>query len=244
MHGKGLCEAPPMKAHLKPRPFRVAYLVEENEHWRMIFDAIFVESFGRWGGRFTLIVPCENGAIRPGYIPWLRAYDADILYSYVDFNEATVERLHEQFGPAFLVRHDFHGSGRRDQHAFRPKLPIAPLTALSVTAVLTRGNMFSPPSPVALVDTHPGASPSRFLQETFGCYGHSLSPWPIARDMAAFLTPITFVPKHIAEDPRLVPRGEGDIVSSARVAWSRRKPAELSWTGADFRHTYAAYRVS
>jgi len=185
---------------------RVAYLVEENEHWRTMLDAIFAESFGRWGGRFTLIVPCECGAIRPAHIPWLRAYDADILYSYVDFSEATVERLHEQFGPAFLVRHDFHASEKRDRHAFLPKLPVAPLTALSVTALMTRGNMLSPPSPVALVDTHIGAEPPRFLQENFGCYGQSLSPWPIARDMRDFLRPVIFVPEQIRANQMLVPR--------------------------------------
>jgi hypothetical protein len=66
-------------------------------------------------------------------------------------------------------KHGFHGTEKRDHYAFRPKLPITPLTVLSVTAVMTRGNMLSPPSPVALVDTHICAEPSRFLQENFGC---------------------------------------------------------------------------
>jgi hypothetical protein len=34
----------------------------------------------------------KNGAVRPGYIQWLEAYDPDIIYSYVDLNHATVER--------------------------------------------------------------------------------------------------------------------------------------------------------
>jgi hypothetical protein len=179
-----------------------------------MLDAIFAESFGRWGGRFSLIVPCDNDAIRPAYLAWLMAHDADILYSYVDFSDAAVERLHEVFGPAFLVRHDFYGSEKRDHHAFRPKLPITPLTVLSVTPLMTRGNMLSPPSPVALVDTHIGAEPPRFLQENFGCYGQSLSPWPIARDMRDFLKPVIFVPEHIRTNPKLVPRAEGEQVPS------------------------------
>jgi len=76
--------------------------------------------------------------------------------------------------------------------------------------------MFSPPQPVALVDTHLAAQPSFFLQHNFGCYGQSLSPWPIAGDLRQFLSPVIFVPEEIQANPRLVPRAEGDIVSSER----------------------------
>ncbi len=195
---------------------RVAYLVEENEHWQPMLDAIFTESFGRWGGRFTLIVPCEKGAIRPAYLPWLRVYDADILYSYVDYDDATIEHLHEQFGPAFLIRHNFYGRQERDQHAYRPQLPVAPLSVLSVTSVMTRGNMISAPRPVALIDCNLGTRPSPFLQQSFGCYSQSLSPWPIARDMGDCLRPVTYVPPEIQADPHILPRAEGDIVSSEK----------------------------
>jgi hypothetical protein len=194
---------PAVKAYVQPRPIRVAYLVEENEHWQTLLDAISAESFARWGGRFTLIVPCENGAIRPAYLPWLDAYDADIIYSYVDFSDAAIERLHEQFGPAFLVRHDFHRREERDPYAYRPHLPI-----------MTRGDMISAPRPIALVDTHLGAQPSLFLQQNFGCYGQSLNPWPIARDMADYLKPVIFVPPELQGNPQIMPRAEGDIVSS------------------------------
>jgi hypothetical protein len=108
-----------VKAYVRPRPIRIAYLVQENEHWQALLDAIFAESFARWGGRFTLIVPCENDAIRPAYIPWLEAYDPDIIYSYVDLSDATLERFHEQFGPAFPVRHDVSRCEQRDRHAYR-----------------------------------------------------------------------------------------------------------------------------
>ncbi len=205
-----------MRAYVRPRPIRVAYLVEENEHWQTLLDAIFAESFARWGGRFTLIVPCENGAIRPAYAPWLEAYDADIIYSYFDLNDATVERLHEQFGPAFLVGHDFYRSEERDRRAYRPNLPVSPLGVLSATAVMTRGDMISAPRPLALVDAHLGTQPSRFLQDNFGCYGQSLSPWPIARDMADYLKPVIFVPQEFQANPRIMRRAEGDIVSSEK----------------------------
>ncbi len=181
-----------------------------------MLDAIFAESFGRWGGRFTLIIPCEKHAIRPAYVPWLRIYDPDIIYSYVDLGKATVEQLHEQFGPAFLVRHDFQRRDERDRHALHPRLPIAPLSVLSVTAIMTRGNMISPPQPVAVVDTHLGTQPSLFLQHNFGCYGQSLRPWPVARDMGEYLKPVIYVPRDIQANPGIVPRAEGDIVFSEK----------------------------
>jgi hypothetical protein len=197
---------------------RVAYLVEEDEHWQTLLGAIFAESFARWGGRFTLIVPCENGTIRPAYLPWLKAYDADIIYSYVDLSDQAIEKLHEQFGPAFLVghRHEI-----RHPHPYRPHLPVGPLTVLSVTAAMARGDFMSVPRPVALVDTHIGTQPSLFLQENFGCYGQSLSPWPIARNMADYLKPVTFVPSEFHEDSRLWPRAEGDTVFSEQELLDR-----------------------
>lgn len=134
-----------MKAYVRPRPIRVAYLIEEADDWPTVFDAISAEAFARWGGRSTFIVPCENGAIRLAYIPWPKAYDADIIYSYVDLSDTAVEQIHEQFGPAFLIRHDFHHRSDRDQFAYRPDLPIQPLSVLSVMAVMTRGNMISAP---------------------------------------------------------------------------------------------------
>jgi hypothetical protein len=201
------------KAYVRPRPIRVAYLVEEHEHWKTMLDAIFAEAYGRWGGRFSLIVPCENGEIRPAYLPWLDAYDPDIVYSYVDLNDAAVERIHERFCPAFLVKHEFFRH-ECDLHAYGPGLPVQPLSVLSLSAVLTRGNMLSAPRPIAIVDTYVGAPPSQFLQENFGCYNRSLSPWPIARDMQDYLKPVIFVPAEIQANRQIFPRPDGEILGS------------------------------
>lgn len=203
-----------MKTFLRPRPVRVAYLVEENEHWQALFSAICAEAFARWGGRFTFVAPCVNGTIRPAYVPWLAAYDADIIYSYVHLDDATIDRLHERLGPAFLVKHDPPGKNPHDWHTWRPRLPISPLSVLSVTSAMARSGPLSEPGPVALVDSYLSTKPSQFLQESFGCYAQSLSPWPIARDISQYVRPVIFVPPEIQQDRRLVPRAEGEIVSS------------------------------
>jgi hypothetical protein len=125
------------KAFIRPRPIRIAFLVEENEHWRPMLQAISTNCYGRWGGRFSLIVPCENGEIRPAYLPWLQAYDADIIYCYVDLSDDQVERLHERFYPSSLLRHYF-GIAERDTYAFRPHLRLSPLSSLTVTLLASR----------------------------------------------------------------------------------------------------------
>lgn len=196
---------PIAKAFIRPRPIRVAYLVEENEHWQATLEAVFAECFSRWGGRFSLIIPCKDREVSPAYLPWLESYDPDIVYSYVDLNDAALERLHEQLYPGFLKRHRFHGA-ERDWHAFRPQLPISPLSSLSVSLVAARGNVIAASQPVSLVDTHLGARPSPLLQENFGCYGQSHVPWPVARDMAPYVETVTVVPPEIQADPRKVPR--------------------------------------
>ena len=81
---------------------------------------------------------------------------------------------------------------------------------------MTRGDMISAPRPVALVDTHLATQPSLFLQQNFGCYGQSLSPWPIARNMRDYLRPVIYVPPEVQANPRIVPHAEGDIVSSEK----------------------------
>jgi hypothetical protein len=203
------------KAYVRPRPIRVAYLVEEHEHWKLMLDAIFAEAYGRWGGRFSLIVPCEGAEIRAAYLPWLDIYDPDIIYSYVDLDDAVVERIHERFCPAFLVRHDFHRRQERDLHAYRPGLPVTPLSVLSIAGVMTRGDMLSAPRPLTIVDTNYGTPPTQFLQENFGCYNRSsVGSWPIGKDMQAFLKAVVFVPPEIQANSQIVPRAEGEIVSS------------------------------
>lgn len=178
-----------------------------------MLDAIFADCFSRWGGRFNLLVPCENGAIRPSYIPWLELYDPDIIYSYVDLADAETTLIHERFYPAFLVRHDFGHRDSWDQRAFRPGLPIEPLGSLSATLGPSRRNYASARQPIELVNIQPGQKPAQFIQENFGYYEESLTPSPMANDMGEFVRTVTFAPEAIRENPRGQPGTSGDFVT-------------------------------
>jgi len=45
------------------KPIRVAFLVEPSEHSALVLDGIFADCYSRWGGRFSLVVPCLNGSV-------------------------------------------------------------------------------------------------------------------------------------------------------------------------------------
>lgn len=198
------------KAFVRPRPVRVVFLVEENENWQPMMQAIFANCYRRWGGRFNLIVPCVDGQIRPAYQPWLEAYDPDIIYSYLEFEDEGIRRLHERYYPAFLVRHNFFARTERDFAAFSPHLPIEALTSVSGTFIASRGNMLSRPQPVTIVDFYGRGYPPQFLQENFGFYHGSLFPWPIPRHLAEYVQSVSFVEKEYANE-RFTPRPEGEF---------------------------------
>jgi hypothetical protein len=209
------------KAHIRPRPIRVAFLIEEHEHWQPMLDAIFADCFDRWGGRFNLLVPRENGSIRGSYVRWLELYDPDIIYSYVDLSESEVALIHERFYPSFLVHHGPNRKGSRDERAFRPSLPIQALGSLSVTIGGLPGDPTSPRKPIALLGTRRGLRPSQFIQENFGCYGRSPTARSMADDMPEFVQTVTFVSEAIHNNLETNPLASGDVVADEHVFLDR-----------------------
>ncbi|WP_145984404.1 hypothetical protein [Bradyrhizobium nitroreducens] len=201
------------KAYLRPRPIRIAYLVEETEHWRAMLQEVFNDAFGRWGGRFNLIVPCSDGVIHPDYTRWLSAYDPDIIYSFVDLDDAYLARLHETFYPSFLVKHRFLRK-ERETHDFEPRMPVSCLHSLSVTPLISRGGPLAPSQPIPLIDCYASFKPSLFLQETFGLYNRCVGMWPIPHDLTPYVTPNTIVPPEVQSDARMLPKIVDATVSS------------------------------
>ena len=67
-----------LKTYHRSRPVRVAFLVEEHADYAAMLDAIFADCHSRWGGRFNLVIPCENSEPIFGYEKWLYAYDPDV----------------------------------------------------------------------------------------------------------------------------------------------------------------------
>jgi len=109
-----------LKGWTRPRPLRVAFLIENGIHANLALDGIFADCYGRWGGRFSLIVPCLDGHIAASYWPWLEAYDPDIVYSYVPLSKDDVLEVHERLSPFQYAYHELGHEPRLDVFGFKP----------------------------------------------------------------------------------------------------------------------------
>ena len=164
----------------------------------------------RWGGRYSLILPCENGVLPADWLPWIEAYDPDIIYSYTDIDEPAISAIHERFGPAYLTNHQFYGD--EEQRSFRPELPLECLTSLSVAPQYARAHRPSAPQPMLLVDYLPGQPSDEFIDDNFGtpfgCFGW----WPLPDHLADALRPISVASNELLADHQRSSRPAEDIV--------------------------------
>ena len=150
---------------------RVAFLVADGEHAALTLDGIFADCYNRWGGRFSLIVPCLNGRISDVYWPWLEAYDPDIIYSYVPLSRADILEVHERVSPALYSFHDLGREPRLDLYGFKPSYTFAPLSSLSTIFKLARHSTATASgAPINIIDCWHTETPSRFLTDNFGTY--------------------------------------------------------------------------
>ncbi|MFS8146052.1 hypothetical protein [Rhizobium sp. BR 249] len=187
------------------RPIRVAYLVNLDECPDILLDAIFDESYSRWGGRRTAIVPANESGIDQRYSEWLHFFDADIIYSFVPLSDGAVESLHEQYAPALLTEHVIYRAEVEDPSNYRIALPITALSSLSVLpAFLSRPGPFSPIAKNAqILDTFSSQATYPFLRENFGLLGISFQP-TFALAHSDLLAPLTLISPADHENGRLM----------------------------------------
>jgi hypothetical protein len=181
-----------LKGWIRPRPLRIAFLLEDGEHSPLALDGIFADCYGRWGGRFSLIVPCLNGRVAATYWPWLEAYDPDIVYSYVHLSKAEILEVHERLSPSQYAFHELGREPRLDVFGFKPSYDFSPLSSLSTIFKQAR---YSPRyvegAPVRIINSWHTEQPTRFLTDNLGTYHHSRGGGfypPDAVDAASLLT--------------------------------------------------------
>lgn len=186
-----------MKGHVRPRPIRLAFLVQDGEHAHLALDGIFSESYNRWGGRFSLIVPCVESRIPDDYWRWLERYDADIIYSFVALGREQILEIHERLNPAEYKQHWLDPKEPRlDVFGFRPDYSFPVLSSLST---IFRNARYRSPygdvtGPLEILDVWHGEAPSKTITDNFGtyhwCRASGLFP-PDARSAAHLLTVIS-----------------------------------------------------
>lgn len=160
----------------RARPLRVAFLIElDDEHISTILDAIFADCYGRWGGRFSLIVPCANGCIPGDYWHWLEAYDPDVVYSYVDLARDIILEIHARLNPAQLGLHQRRSPEPRvDVYGFKPHYDSFPLSSLSTIFWLSRFRV-NHQSGLKILDSWISEPISTTFADNFGLYHRTQS---------------------------------------------------------------------
>jgi hypothetical protein len=90
------------------RPIKIAYIIpfQETDINHLLLDAVFFESYTRWAGAYTLIIPSSSSAFLEGrYEAWLNFFDPDFVYSYLDLEESLIKKIQKLCSPIALLRH-------------------------------------------------------------------------------------------------------------------------------------------
>lgn len=202
----------------KIRPVRVAFLVEPGEHAALVLDGVFADCYSRWGGRFSLIVPCANGRIVDDYWPWLATFDPDIVYSYVDLVAHAVLEIHERLVPADYIRHRLGDSPRLDVFGFRPQYHFAALSSLSTVFRVGRHSPSANGPKIKIVDSWHTERPTRFLTDNLGTYHTSTATGMYPNDARSTAGLLTIVSEEYFHDRKYgVPR-DLNRVATERLA--------------------------
>lgn len=188
----------------RPRPIRIAFLVQDGEHAQLALDGIFADCHARWGGRFSLIAPCVGDRINPAYWPWLETFDPDVVYSYVQLPREAILEVHERLCPSIYSLHQIDNDNPRlDARDFKPRHDFPALSSLSTVfrqARYTPNAVNAGAPPINLLHSWHTESPSRFFKDNFGVFdtGHGGSMIP--PDARAVISLVAIVSPHHAEN--------------------------------------------
>lgn len=192
-----------LKGWIRSRPIRIAFLVQDGEHSSTILDGVFADCYSRWGGRFSLIVPCQDNKIPSAYWPWLETYDPDIVYSYVRLSDEDVLDVHERLSPAEYQFHEMGREPRLDVYGFKPHFHFSPLFSLSTIFRLARHSPRTEArAPIQIVDSWHTEQESRFLTDNFGTYLRCRSSGMYPSDATSAATLLHIVRPEIQADRR------------------------------------------
>jgi hypothetical protein len=184
----------------------VAFLVQDGEHAATMLDGVFADCYSRWGGRFSLIVPCVAARIPPTYWPWLEANDPDLIYSYVALSDADVLEIHERLSPAQVYFYRPGPQPRLDVFGFKPEYRFTPLSSLSGVFRLARHRR-NETLPLRILDSWHTERPTQFLTDNFGTYHYSQATGIFPVDATAVSDRLIIVNPENFENRRLgVPR--------------------------------------
>jgi hypothetical protein len=161
------------------RPVKIAFLVppEESRENHMILDGLFHEAYSRWAGAYSLIVPTSKSSfLEQGFDDWLRFYDPDFIYTYVDIDVSLIERIDRLISPIAIIKHKIYNAEDADKK-WRSYIPNLSNFIEPVSSITTVPSPISKPTATPLTEresdflvlTQYGLDPTnRFIRDNFG----------------------------------------------------------------------------
>jgi hypothetical protein len=187
------------------RPLRVAYLVNPDDCPDLLLDEIIAESFSRWAGRRTPIIPATTDGVAPEYRSWLYHFDADVIYSFVPLNKAAVNQIHEELAPGIFHFHEDRYRDPDGDRRFRIEMPIRGLSSLSVLPMFAsrRWGFGDKPTDILTFDSYRDGSESSFLRENFGFLSTSFGNGQVADSAPELFACMTLISQESLENGHL-----------------------------------------
>lgn len=193
-----------VEAKATNRPVRIAYLVpfEDAPHTHMNLDAVFFEAYTRWAGAYTLVIPTKHQEFQAeGYGEWLKHYDPDFVYTYVDLAPAFVDAIDRLCCPIAFLKHERRDRQDRevDWRSFLPRWDHYIQAISSISTVLSPASYPQfphedrPREPT--VFTQYGIEPvNRFLADNFGT---AFSVHNVTQAIPGFFKTLCLVPPNL-----------------------------------------------
>lgn len=166
------------------RPIKIAYVVprDETSGNHMIVDAVFHESYTRWAGAYTLIVPAgPKEFLHSEYGSWLAFFDPDFVYTYLELEPSLVETIDGSCSPIAFLRHTIRG-GDLDDLRWQRFIPDWGLYFAAVSSVTTVPSPHTQPAffmkrepegEVTIATQYDEGIKSRLLKDNFGSAFHT-----------------------------------------------------------------------
>jgi hypothetical protein len=192
------------------RPPRFVYLVQENEKASDVLDEIFKDSYNRWGGLATLIVPVIDGKIEERYITQIELCDPDVIYTYAELTRETFDQLNQSTKPFLFLKHS-------NLHSHKPYYKLNFLTSLSL-APRVIDDLQAPSGTKYLLRRHARAADNGFISDNFGFFPLNAELNLVCEEIQNY-KPFTFLPKELPHPSDLDAKGEGVTSAVELLEW-------------------------
>jgi hypothetical protein len=115
-------EFKPFGVECRARHCRLAFLVDSSKCPPELLDSLFDANYGLWGGRFNPIIPVQDGEIGEEFWSLLTYADPDLVYSYTQLKQSTVDRIDREIVPWRIEAHPPHLFESHPQPHYHPHL--------------------------------------------------------------------------------------------------------------------------